>query len=219
MIKLAPSLLSADFARLGEEIARAEAGGADWIHVDVMDGRFVPNITIGPPVIKRLRKTTKMPFDVHLMIEEPGRHIEDFVKAGADIVTVHWEACTHLHRTVNGIKEMGVKAGVSINPATPVALLEDILDQVDLILVMSVNPGFGGQSFIPGSIKKIQQLFNMKKRYNLGFEIEVDGGINLENAREVALAGATVLVAGSAIYNASSVEERIRQFRQLFMER
>ena len=218
MIKIAPSLLSADFARLEDEIRKAEAGGADWIHVDVMDGHFVPNITIGPPVIKSLRKTTELPFDVHLMIENPDRYLEDFARAGADILTVHWEACVHLHRTIQNIKELGVKTGVSINPATPVCVLENILEEIDLVLVMSVNPGFGGQKFIPGALKKILELKNIKNRCKLQFEIEVDGGINLENSMDVVRAGATVLVAGSAIYNAPSVENRVREFKELFLK-
>ncbi len=218
MIKLAPSLLSADFSNLGSEIRKAETGGADWIHIDIMDGHFVPNLTIGPPVIESLRRVTALPFDVHLMIEEPERYIEEFAKAGADIITVHQEASCHLHRIVQNIKGFGIKAGVSINPATPVGLLEDILEELDLVLVMSVNPGFSGQRFIPRSLDKIRQLDGMKREYRLKYLIEVDGGINLENAVEVIRAGADVLVAGSAVYGVPPVEQRIREFRELFKQ-
>ncbi len=201
-IKIAPSILSADFARLGEQVREAEAAGADWIHVDVMDGHFVPNLTIGPPIIRALRPVTHLPLDVHLMIERPELLIPDFANAGADRITVHVETCPHLHRTVQLIRELGLRPGVTLNPSTPLATLEEILPYVDLVLVMSVNPGFGGQSYIPGSTAKIAQLRCMLDALDLtGVELEVDGGIKPDNAAEVVAAGATVLVAGSAIFN------------------
>lgn len=215
MIKLAPSLLSADFARLGDEIAKAERGGADWLHIDVMDGHFVPNITIGPPVVRSIRKVSALPFDVHLMIENSERYIDDFAAAGADIITVHWEACAHIHRTVSKIKELGKKAGISINPATSPEVLRTMLPEADLVLVMSVNPGFGGQRFIPASLDKVAWLKSMREGAGYCFEIEVDGGVSLENAGALAEAGATVLVAGSSIYGAPSVEDRVREFKQV----
>ena len=215
MIKLAPSLLSADFARLGDEIAKAERGGADWLHIDVMDGHFVPNITIGPPVVRSIRKVSALPFDVHLMIENSERYIDDFAAAGADIITVHWEACAHIHRTVSKIKELGKKAGISINPATSPEVLRTMLPEADLVLVMSVNPGFGGQRFIPASLDKVAWLKSMREGAGYRFEIEVDGGVSLENAGALAEAGATVLVAGSSIYGAPSVEDRVREFKQV----
>jgi len=217
MIKLAPSLLSADFSNLEKEIEKVEVGGANWIHIDVMDGHFVPNITIGPPVVKSLRKSTNLPFDVHLMIEKPEMYVEDFIKAGADILTVHQEASVHLHRLIQTIKELGIKAGVSINPATPVCILDDILGEVDIVLIMSVNPGFGGQKFIPLALEKIRKLHKYKMDNSLKFEIEVDGGINMENALDIVKAGANVLVAGSAVYCASSVEDRVRKFKELLV--
>ncbi|MDD3297523.1 MAG: ribulose-phosphate 3-epimerase [Bacillota bacterium] len=215
MIKLAPSLLSADFASLGDEIAKAERGGADWLHIDVMDGHFVPNITIGPPVVRSIRKVSALPFDVHLMIENAERYIDDFAAAGADIITVHWEACAHIHRTVSKIKELGKKAGISINPATSPEVLRTMLPEADLVLVMSVNPGFGGQRFIPASLDKVAWLKSMREGAGYRFEIEVDGGVSLENAGALAEAGATVLVAGSSIYGAPSVEDRVREFKQV----
>jgi ribulose-phosphate 3-epimerase len=204
MIKISPSILSADFARLGEEVKAAEEAGAHMLHVDVMDGHFVPNITIGSAVVASIRKVTGLPLDVHLMIEEPDRYISDFVKAGADILTVHYEASIHLHRTVQMIKESGIKAGVSINPATPVGNLEDILHAVDVVLLMSVNPGFGGQEFIPRTIEKIEQLRAMIGKSGSSPLIEVDGGIKPENARRVADAGADILVMGSAFFNSEN---------------
>jgi ribulose-phosphate 3-epimerase len=215
MTKLAPSLLSANFARLEEEIAIAQRGGADWIHIDVMDGHFVPNITIGPPVIRSIRKVSALPFDVHLMIENADRYLEDFAAAGSDIITVHWEACKHIHRTVSKIKELGRKAGISINPATPVGSIQNMLDETDLVLLMSVNPGFGGQKFIPAVLDKICELKRLKEEGKYGFEIEVDGGINLDNVQTVINAGATVLVAGSSIYSAPSVEDRVCEFKKI----
>jgi ribulose-phosphate 3-epimerase len=215
MTKLAPSLLSADFARLEDGIEAAEKGGADWIHIDVMDGHFVPNITIGPPVISSIRRVSRLPFDVHLMIENADRYLEDFAGAGADIVTVHWEACKHIHRTVSKIKELGKKAGISINPATPVDVLKNMLAEADLVLLMSVNPGFGGQRFIPMVLDKIERLKKLREEGRYRFEIEVDGGINLDNAKEVIKAGATVLVAGSSIYASNAVEDRVRRFKSI----
>lgn len=216
MLKIAPSVLSADFARLADGIAAAEAGGADWIHVDVMDGHFVPNLTIGPPVVAALRRVTALPLDVHLMIERPDALLEAFVSAGADYLTVHQEACVHLHRTVQRIRELGAKPGVSINPATPLALLDEILPYVDLVLIMSVNPGFGGQSYIPTSTRKIAALRRQLDERGLwGVELEVDGGVAAGTIGEVAAAGASVVVAGAAVYNSSgSVAENIAALRR-----
>ena len=213
-VKLASSILSADFSRLGAQVKEAEAGGADWIHVDVMDGHFVPNITIGPLVVRALRSVTKLPLDVHLMIENPEQYIEDFAKAGADRITVHVETCPHLHRTIQQIRELGCKPGVTLNPATPLSTLEEILPDVDLVLIMSVNPGFGGQSYIPGSTAKIARLRQMLDDIGSNAEIEVDGGVNTETIAEIAGAGATVLVTGSAVFNdKASVAENIQQLR------
>ncbi len=204
MIKIAPSILSADFARLGEEIKAAEDAGAHVIHIDVMDGHFVPNITIGPLVVEAIRKVTGLPLDVHLMIDDPDKYLKDFISAGADILTAHLEATAHLHRTVQAIKEGGIKAGVSINPATPVWSLDDILDEVDVVLVMSVNPGFGGQEFIPNTIRKLKLL--RKKISDAGFSalIEVDGGVKPQNAKEIVSAGADILVMGSAFFKSDN---------------
>ncbi|HEC97452.1 MAG TPA: ribulose-phosphate 3-epimerase [Nitrospirae bacterium] len=213
MVMIAPSILSADFNRLGEEIRKAEEAGADMIHIDVMDGHFVPNISIGQEVVRGIRKATGLPFDIHLMIEDPDRYLADFVNAGADIITVHLEATSHLHRTVQLIKENGKKAGVSINPATPVWSLESILSEVDLVLVMSVNPGFGGQSFIPQSIDKIKTLKRIVRERGLDILIEVDGGVKIDNARKIADAGADILVMGSAFFNSEEYSEVVRRFR------
>ncbi|WP_432821808.1 ribulose-phosphate 3-epimerase [Trichloromonas sp.] len=209
MVKIAPSILSADFARLGDEIRAIEAAGADYVHIDVMDGHFVPNITIGPLVVDAVRKVTSLPLDVHLMIENPDLYIPDFVKAGADIITVHQEAVPHLHRTVQLIHSLGKKAGVSINPATPVSTLEVILDELDLVLVMSVNPGFGGQSFIPACLPKIEALRREIERRGLAVELEVDGGVKTDNIGRIVAAGADVLVAGSAVFNTSDYRATI----------
>jgi ribulose-phosphate 3-epimerase len=200
--KIAASILSADFARLGEQVREAVAGGTDWIHVDVMDGHFVPNMTVGPPIVAALRPITDLPLDVHLMIEQPDQLIPEFVRAGADCITVHQETCPHLHRTIQIIKDSGVKAGVTINPATPLSLLDEILADVDLVLIMSVNPGFGGQSYIPASTSKIARLRRLLDERGLtDVELEVDGGIKAHNAAEIVAVGASVLVVGSAIFN------------------
>ncbi|HEX7240275.1 MAG TPA: ribulose-phosphate 3-epimerase [Longimicrobiaceae bacterium] len=215
-VKIAPSILSADFTRLGEQIREAEAAGADWIHVDVMDGRFVPNITIGPLVAEAARRPTTLPVDVHLMIVEPERYVGAFADAGASYVTVHVEASPHLHRTVQQIRERGVKAGVTLNPGTPAEALTEILPYVDLVLVMSVNPGFGGQSYIPTSTAKIAKIRRMIDERGLGgqIELQVDGGVAPDTIAEVVGAGATVVVAGSAVYNRrASVAENIRSLR------
>jgi ribulose-phosphate 3-epimerase len=214
MIKIAPSILSADFSRLAEEVQAVDRAGADYIHVDVMDGHFVPNITIGPLVVAALRKVTDKPLDVHLMIENPDLYIADFAKAGADIITVHQEAVPHLHRTVQLIKSLGKQAGVSLNPATPVETLDVILDQLDLVLVMSVNPGFGGQAFIPSALDKIRALRQRITQRGLATELQVDGGIKVDNIREVVAAGADVLVAGSAVFNANDYAATITALRE-----
>ncbi len=202
MVKLAPSILSADFGRLGEQVREAEEAGADYIHIDVMDGHFVPNITIGPLVLRSIRPLTSLPLDVHLMIENPEDHIDAFAHAGADLITVHVEVCAHLHRVIQQIHDRGIQAGVALNPATPLGTLEEILPDVELVLVMSVNPGFGGQEFVGGALDKIRRLRSWLDERGLSAEIQVDGGINAATIGKVAAAGATVLVAGSAVYGA-----------------
>jgi ribulose-phosphate 3-epimerase len=214
MIKIAPSILSADFSCLGEEVRAVDRAGADYIHVDVMDGHFVPNITIGPLVVAALRKVTGKPLDVHLMIENPDRYIPDFASAGADIITVHQEAVPHLHRTVQQIKSLGKRAGVSLNPATPVETLDVILDDLDLVLIMSVNPGFGGQTFIPSALDKIRVLRQRITQRGLATELQVDGGVKLDNIRDVVVAGADVLVAGSAVFNTDDYAATITALRE-----
>jgi len=214
MVKIAPSILSADFARLGEEIQDVERGGADWIHVDVMDGHFVPNITIGPLIVDAIRPVTKLPLDVHLMIEEPDRYIPQFAKSGADWITIHQEACRHLHRTIHLIKEQGVKAGVVLNPATPLVTIESMLPDLDMVLLMTVNPGFGGQTFISSVVAKIRELRRLLDERGLGHvEIEIDGGVNKETARQCIEAGATVLVAGNAVFNQPDRAQAIAAIR------
>lgn len=215
-VKISVSILSADFSRLGEQIQEAEAAGVDWIHVDVMDGCFVPNLTIGPPIVRALRPVTGLPFDVHLMIEQPERLIPAFAEAGADLLTVHVETCPHLHRTVQQIKELSVKAGVTLNPATPLVALQGILPDVDLVLVMSVNPGFGGQSYIPGSTARVARLRQMLDERGLSsVELEVDGGIKPQNIAQVVAAGATAVVSGSAVFNRrASVAANVVALRQ-----
>ena len=210
-MKIAPSILSADFAALGEEIARVETAGADQLHVDVMDGRFVPNITIGPVVVAAIRKRSRLPLDVHLMIVEPERYLADFARAGADMLTVHAEACPHLQRTLVQIRELGAKAGVALNPGTPPGVLDCVLDDVDLVLVMSVNPGFGGQKFIPGAYAKIRQVRTMAGARPV--EVSVDGGVKLEHARPLAEHGASILVAGSAIFEAPDPAAMVKRLR------
>ena len=199
-MKIAPSILSCDFGRLADEVAAAEAGGADWIHVDVMDGRFVPNITIGPLIARAARRATGLPLDVHLMIEDPDRYLESFVDAGADVLTVHQEACPHLHRTLQRIRELGAKAGVAVNPGTSLESIRDVAPFLDLLLVMSVNPGFGGQAYIPTSTEKVRRARALLAETGVDAELEVDGGVDKGNAPALVAAGATVLVAGSAVY-------------------
>ncbi len=199
-MKIAPSILSADFGHLADSIQAVEKGGADWIHIDVMDGHFVPNITIGPLIVEAARRATDLPLDVHLMIADPDRYIEEFVRAGAAVVTVHQEACPHLHRTLQRIRELGARAGVAVNPATPVESIRDVVPQLDLLLIMSVNPGFGGQAYIPASTSKLARARAMIEDMNSSALLQVDGGVVVDNAREIVAAGADVLVAGSAVY-------------------
>jgi ribulose-phosphate 3-epimerase len=219
MAKIAPSILSANFLKLGEEIRAAEEAGADILHIDIMDGRFVPNITIGPFIVEAIHTITSLPLDVHLMIEEPDRYLEDFIKAGADYLTVHYEASVHLHRTVHFIKENGIKAGVSLNPATPVWSLEHILPDIDMALIMSVNPGFGGQGFIQTSTDKIKTLKRLISEKGLNTLIEVDGGVKLDNALDIASAGADILVMGSAFFHSKDYGKIVREFRDIVKNR
>jgi ribulose-phosphate 3-epimerase len=209
MKKIAPSILSADFSKLGEEIAAVEKGGADWIHVDVMDGHFVPNITIGPPVVKSVRKATKLPLDVHLMIENPELYIPEFRKAGADYISIHPESTPHLQRALAMIRESGAKASVALNPATPLFVLDHVWDDIDMILIMTVNPGFGGQKFIPEMKNKIQSLKKKIERANSKILLEIDGGVNVENVGELAALGVDVFVAGSAIFESKNYQQTI----------
>ncbi|HLR14882.1 MAG TPA: ribulose-phosphate 3-epimerase [Bacillota bacterium] len=213
MVKIAPSILSADFAKLGAEIKEVEEAGAEYIHIDVMDGHFVPNITIGPLIVEAVRPVTDLPLDVHLMIENPEHYISTFAEAGADIITVHQETCVHLHRTIQQIKSEGIQAGVVMNPATPVHLIKEVLPIVDLVLVMTVNPGFGGQSFISSCVDKIQLLNDWREEHNYSYVIEVDGGVNTETASLCAQAGADILVAGSAVYNQKNRKEAIEAIK------
>jgi ribulose-phosphate 3-epimerase len=215
---IAPSILSADFSVLGEEIAAVEAAGADWIHIDVMDGHFVPNITMGPGVVKSLRKMTVLPFDVHLMIESPEQYIQPFAEAGSDRITVHMEALIHLHRTVSQIKELGLKAGVSLNPATPLSFVESILTDIDLLLIMTVNPGFGGQQFIKTMLPKIRQARELIDRFAPAVLLEVDGGVTLTNMPAILKAGADVLVAGASIFGSGNYRDTIGKMKASMSE-
>lgn len=213
MIKMAPSILSADFARLLEDVKKVERAGCEYLHIDVMDGHFVPNITLGPAIVKSLRKDVNMVFDAHLMIENPDNYIKDFVDAGCDMIVVHEETCIHLHRTIQNIKSFNVKAGVALNPATPIENIKYILNDVDMVLIMTVNPGFGGQSFIGTMIDKIKELKALIDEKGLNVDIQVDGGIKPSNVNEVVKAGANVIVAGSAIFNSNDIEATVKEFR------
>lgn len=215
MNRLAPSILSADFTKLGEQVALIEKAGAHLIHIDVMDGHFVPNISFGAVVMKSLLGKTNLPFDVHLMIEDPDRYIEDFATESTEIITVHAEACTHLHRTLQHIKSLGIRASVSLNPATPLSALDAIFEELDLVLLMSVNPGFGGQKFIPSSMAKIKALKEMKDKRNPKLEISIDGGIDLDNVKAVTDAGVQLVVTGSSVFGAPDIEERVKEFLEL----
>lgn len=214
MIKLAPSILSADFSNLLEDVKKVENAGCEYLHIDVMDGHFVPNITIGPLVVESLRKHSNMVFDTHLMIENPDNYIEAFAKAGSDLIVVHQEACKHLHRTIQGIKNLNVKAGVALNPATPVETIKHVLKDLDMVLIMTVNPGFGGQSFIEGMLDKIKELRSMIKDMGLEVDIQVDGGIKEENIHKVVEAGANIIVAGSAIFGSDDIAQTVKNLRE-----
>ena len=214
MKKLAPSILSADFSRLGEEIKAVEEAGADYIHIDVMDGHFVPNITVGPLVVETAKAVTTLPLDVHLMISEPDRYVQDFIKAGSDLLSVHVETCPHLQRTLTYIRELGGQAAAVLNPSTPISTLEYVMDDLDMVLLMTVNPGFGGQKFIPTMLPKIQKMRALIDTKKLPIELEVDGGINLENISQIAQAGADVVVAGSAVYKSADCRETVRLMKE-----
>lgn len=214
MVKLAPSILSADFSRLGDQVQLVEESGVEYLHIDVMDGHFVPNITIGPLIVKALRPHSKLVFDVHLMIENPDRYIAEFVKAGADIISVHAETCPHLHRSIQNIKASGAKAAVALNPATPLHTLEYVLESLEMVLLMTVNPGFGGQKFIPEVLPKISALADMIKRTGKNIDIQVDGGVTPQNAAEVVRAGANILVAGSAVFAAPDIPAAVAALRE-----
>ena len=214
VIKIAPSILSADFSRLGEQVEMLEEGGADYIHIDIMDGHFVPNLTFGPIVVKAIRDRTQLPFDVHLMMANPMDYIDDFVDAGADIITVHAEVLPHLHRAIQQIRQKGVKASVSLNPSTPLSVLDYVLEDLDMVLLMTVNPGFGGQQFIPAMISKIKELRRKIDSMNLSIDIQVDGGISLNNIKEVGQAGANIFVAGSAVFNAPDPKGMIKDMKE-----
>ena len=214
MIKLAPSILSANFARLLEDVKKVEKAGCEYLHIDVMDGHFVPNITLGPAIVKSLRKDVNMVFDTHLMIENPDNYIKDFVDAGSDLIVVHAEACRHLHRTIQNIKSYNVKAGVALNPATSIESIKHIIEDVDMVLIMTVNPGFGGQSFIESMLEKIKELKQLIDDKNLNVDIQVDGGIKPDNIHKVVEAGANIIVAGSAIFNSENIEETVSLMRK-----
>jgi ribulose-phosphate 3-epimerase len=215
MALLAPSILAADLANLGKQIRMVELGGADWIHCDIMDGHFVPNITFGPVLVNAARRVTKLPLDIHLMIKNPDRYIEDFANAGANLISVHFEEVIHLNRTVNRIKELGLKAGVVINPSTPVNSLKDIAEYADLVLIMSVNPGFGGQSFIKNSLRRIEETVRLREELNADFIIEVDGGIGLDNAKDILEAGCDAFVIGSSIFNTEDITATTTKFKNI----
>ncbi len=218
MVKLAPSILSADFSKLGEEVATIEKAGADIIHIDVMDGHFVPNISYGATVMKSLVGKTNLPFDVHLMIENPDDYIDDFITENTEYIVVHQETCPHIHRTIQNIRSKGIKPGVAINPGTSLSTLDFILEEVDLVLVMSVNPGFGGQKFIESALQKVEALKSIKAMHNLNYVIEIDGGIGLDNAKKVIDAGVEMIVAGSAVFKADDIDKRVKEFKKIFEE-